>query len=112
MLAKRTEGRKIVVLMMVSLDGVMQSPSGPEEDASNGFRYGGWTAPYVDGALGDAIGKELSAPIDLLLGGKTYGIFAAYWPKQTGSIADPFNKAKNMSYRISPLTLPGKNQFL
>src|SRR5438270_13703809 len=86
--------RKIVVFTMVSLDGVMQAPGGSEEDPSGGFKYGGWTFPYVDESFGKIINEELSVPFDLLLGLKTYEIFAPYWPKQTGSIADPFNKAK------------------
>jgi dihydrofolate reductase len=85
--------RKIVVFMMVSLDGVMQAPGGPEEDTSGGFKYGGWTAPYADESFGEVVNKELSVSFDLLLGRKTYEIWAAYWPKQTGPIADPFNKA-------------------
>jgi dihydrofolate reductase len=84
--------RKIVVFTMVSLDGVMQSPGGPDEDTSDGFQYGGWTAPYSDESFGKIINEELSEPFDMLLGRKTYEIFAAYWPKQTGLIADPFNK--------------------
>ena len=79
---------------MVTLDGVMQAPGNPQEDTSGGFKYGGWTAPFVDEEFGAIINKELSVPFDLLLGRKTYDIFAAYWPKQTGPIADPFNKAK------------------
>ena len=70
--------RKIVVLTMVSLDGVMQAPGGPEEDTTGGFNYGGWTVPYVDESLGNIINEELSVPFDLLLGMKTYEIFAAY----------------------------------
>jgi dihydrofolate reductase len=85
--------RKIVVITMLTLDGVMQSPSAPEEDASSGFKYGGWTFPYVDASFGDVMDEELSVPIDLLLGKKTYEIFAGYWPKQTGVIADAFNRA-------------------
>ena len=64
--------RKIVVFSMVSLDGVMQAPGGPEEDTSGDFKYGGWTAPYGDEAMGKIIGEELSVPFDLLLGRKTY----------------------------------------
>jgi len=80
---------------MVTLDGVMQAPGGPEEDASGGFKYGGWTAPYSwDTSFGEMLGKEFSVPFDLLLGRKTYEIFAAYWPKFEGAIANPFNKAK------------------
>src|SRR6266436_9409070 len=86
--------RKIVVFMMLSLDGVMQAPGGPEEDTSGGFKYGGWTAPYADESFGKILRSELSVPFDLLLGRKTYEIWNAYWPKQTGFIADPFNKAK------------------
>ncbi len=73
--------RKIVVFMMVSLDGVMQAPGGPEEDDSGGFEYGGWTAPYGDESFGDILKKELSVPFDLLLGRKTYDIWAAFWPQ-------------------------------
>src|SRR6185295_7305848 len=85
--------RRIVVFMMVTLDGVMQAPGGPEEDTSGGFTYGGWTAPYSDEASEEILKKELSVPFDLLLGRRTYDIWKAYWPKQTGFIADPFNKA-------------------
>jgi dihydrofolate reductase len=85
--------RKIEVLTMVSLDGVMQAPGGPDEDTSGDFKYGGWTFPYADESFGPIINAELSVPFDLLLGRKTYEIFAAYWPKQTGAIADPFNKS-------------------
>jgi dihydrofolate reductase len=86
--------RKIVVFMMVSLDGVMQAPGGPEEDTSGDFKYGGWTAPYSDESMSKILNEELSVPFDLLLGRKTYEIWKDYWPKQTGFIADPFNKAK------------------
>jgi dihydrofolate reductase len=86
--------RKIVVFTMISLDGVMQAPGGPEEDTSGNFNYGGWTVPYVEESFSHIINKELSVPFDLLLGRKTYEIFASYWPKHTGTIADPFNKAK------------------
>jgi dihydrofolate reductase len=85
--------RKIVVFSMVSLDGVMQAPGDSKEDASEGFKYGGWTAPYADESFDPIFKKELSGPFDLLLGRKTYQIFAAYWPQQTGMVAGPFNKA-------------------
>jgi len=87
--------RKIVVLSFVSLDGVMQAPGGPEEDASEGFKYGGWTVPYWDDFSGQIMGEQMSMPFDLLLGRKTYDIFAGYWPKQDpdGPVAAPFNKA-------------------
>ena len=85
--------RKIVVLSFISLDGVMQAPGGSEEDTSGGFQYGGWTVPFSDEFSGGLLVKQMSVPYDLLLGRKTYDIFAGYWPQQTGSIADPFNKA-------------------
>jgi dihydrofolate reductase len=85
--------RKIVVISMISLDGVMQGPGGPEEDTSGGFKLGGWTWPYSDEFSRKVYEKEFSGEYDLLLGQKTYDIWKAYWPKQKGTIADPFNKA-------------------
>jgi dihydrofolate reductase len=77
--------RNIIVQEFITLDGVMQAPGGPEEDTSGGFKYGGWTAPYFSEA--DAQANELMqkwmAPTDLLLGRKTFDIFAAYWPTHT-----------------------------
>lgn len=84
--------RKIVVLSFVSLDGVMQAPGGPDEDTSGDFKYGGWSFPYSDEFSGNLMTEQMSMPFELLLGRKTYDIFAAYWPKQTGQVADPFNK--------------------
>lgn len=78
---------------MVTIDGVMESPSAPNEGASPDFKYGGWTVPYADGSLSKVIDKELSESVDLLLGRKTYDIFASYWPHQTGAIAQVFNAA-------------------
>src|SRR6185436_5031032 len=72
--------RKITVLSMITLDGVMQAPGGPEEDKSNGFKYGGWTAPYSDEVGNNIVRKELSQPTDYLLGRKTFEIWEAYWP--------------------------------
>jgi dihydrofolate reductase len=71
--------RKITVLSMITLDGVMQAPGGPEEDTSHGFKYGGWVAPYNDEAS-DKVMEKLLKPADLLLGRKTFEIFASYWP--------------------------------
>jgi dihydrofolate reductase len=87
--------RKIVVLSFISLDGVMQAPGGPGEDTSGGFEYGGWTVPYSDEFSGKLMSEQMSMPFDLLLGRKTYDIFAGYWPKQDpeGFVAKPFNKA-------------------
>ncbi|MCU7502976.1 MAG: dihydrofolate reductase [Ignavibacteria bacterium] len=72
--------RKIIVLSMITLDGVMQAPGGPEEDTSGGFEYGGWSAPYADEASGKLMEKQMQ-PADLLLGRKTFEIFASYWPE-------------------------------
>ncbi len=72
--------RKIIVLEFISLDGVMQAPGEPEEDTSNGFKYGGWSAPYSDEVGGKVMQKQMK-PADLLLGRKTFDIFASYWPK-------------------------------
>lgn len=72
--------RKITVLSMITLDGVLQAPGGPEEDKSGGFKYGGWVAPYDDEVYGKIVEKELK-PADYLLGRKTFDIWAPYWPK-------------------------------
>lgn len=99
--------RKIVVLSFVSLDGVMQAPGGPEEDTSGGFKYGGWTFPYFDETMGEVMTQQMKPPFDLLLGRKTYDIFAAYWPKQDPtSLGAPFNKATKyvVSHSLPKLT--------
>ncbi|MBD8490172.1 dihydrofolate reductase family protein [Echinicola sp. CAU 1574] len=72
--------RKIIVLSMVTLDGVIQGPGGPEEDLADGFDFGGWVAPYGDKAYDDAVGKELAAKVDYLLGRLTFEIWENYWP--------------------------------
>ncbi|MFT3679913.1 MAG: dihydrofolate reductase family protein [Ferruginibacter sp.] len=72
--------RKIIVLSMITLDGVMQAPGGPKEDTAGGFKYGGWVAPYGDEAYNKVVQKELQ-PADYLLGRKTFEIWAAYWPE-------------------------------
>ncbi len=72
--------RKIIVLTFVTLDGVMQAPGGPDEDTSSGFPYGGWTVPYFDEFLGQVMTEQMAQPFDLLLGRKTFEIFASYWP--------------------------------
>jgi dihydrofolate reductase len=89
--------RKLVVLSFITLDGVMQAPGGPEEDPTGGFKHGGWVAGYFDDFLGKVMDGQMSEPFDLLLGRKTYEIFAAYWPyRKTDEnlIAAGFNKAK------------------
>lgn len=73
-------GRKVIVISMITLDGVMQAPGGPEEDTSSGFRYGGWVAPYAEANSSEIFEKQMK-PADLLLGRKTFEIFASYWPE-------------------------------
>ena len=72
--------RKVIVLEHISLDGVIQAPGGPDEDTSGGFAYGGWIAPYADPMLGTALSRQMNLPFDLLLGRKTFEIWAPYWP--------------------------------
>ena len=72
--------RKLIVTTFLTLDGVMQAPGGPEEDDSGGFAHGGWSVNYWDDLMGEAKSEEMSGPFDLLLGRRTYEIFAAYWP--------------------------------
>ena len=86
--------RKLIVLEHISLDGVIQAPGGPDEDTSDGFAYGGWAAPYHDHdeAIETALNKMLNMPLDLLLGRKTFDIWAAFWP-QHGDIWPGANTA-------------------
>jgi dihydrofolate reductase len=89
--------RKLVVLSFITLDGVMQAPGGPEEDPTGGFKYGGWVFPYFDDFLGKVMDRQMGHPFDLLLGRKTYEIFAAYWPyvkTDKDPIAAGINSAK------------------
>jgi dihydrofolate reductase len=73
--------RKVIVLEHISLDGIIQAPGGPDEDTSGGFAYGGWISPYSDPILGTALRRQMNLPFDLLLGRKTYDIWAPYWPQ-------------------------------
>ena len=88
--------RKLIVAEHISLDGVIQSPGAPKEDPSGEFRLGGWIVPYADEAIGHALQDLFSQPFELLLGRRTYEIFAAYWPhvradSDSRAIADLFN---------------------
>src|SRR5207302_10453521 len=87
--------RRIIVGAMVSLDGVMQSPGGPTEDPTKGFKFGGWQLPYHDQAGGEELQRVFEEKFDLLLGRKTYEVFAGYWPyAPDGWIAKLFNEIK------------------
>ncbi len=72
--------RKVIVLEHISLDGVIQGPGGPDEDTSGGFTYGGWISRHSDPVLGKLLRRQMGLPFDLLLGRKTYDIWAPYWP--------------------------------
>src|SRR6266545_5998983 len=96
--------RKVIVGAFVSMDGVMQAPGGPREDPTKGFKFGGWVTPYFDREFGEEVDRVFEEKCDLLLGRKTYEIFAAYWPyydedAPDGSIAKLFNEIKK--YAVS-----------
>src|SRR5258707_13109416 len=87
--------RKVIVGAMVSMDGVMQAPGGPSEDPTKGFKFGGWEMPYSDQEFGEELHRVFKEKFDLLLGRKTYEIFAGYWPYAPhGRIAKLFNEVK------------------
>jgi len=87
--------RKLVVNTFVTLDGVMQAPGGPEEDKDEDFKYGGWSFNYWDDQMGKTMDELMKQPFDLLLGRKTYGIFAAHWPRiENDPTADKLNSIK------------------
>lgn len=94
--------RKVIVLTFITLDGVMQAPGGPEEDPTSGFTSGGWTVPYFDDFLGKTMTEQMSRPFDLLLGRKTYEIFAAYWPHHNDEGAG-INKATKYVASHAPM---------
>ena len=99
--------RKLVVLTFVSLDGVMQAPGGKGEDPSGGFDLEGWTVPYFDEMLGEEMGKQMGQPFDLLLGKKTYDIFASYWPEHPEE-GDGINKATKYVVSDEPVNTDWK----
>ncbi len=87
--------RKLIVSTFVTLDGVMQAPGGPEEDLTGGFTHGGWTVNYWDDMMGQVMGGYMATPFELLLGRKTYEIFAAHWPNiKDDPAADKLNSAR------------------
>ncbi len=86
--------RKLIVLTFLTLDGVMQAPGGPEEDTDGNFTHGGWSVGYWDNVMDEVMGEQMGHPFDLVLGRKTYEIFAGYWPTSTEDGAEELNKAK------------------
>jgi dihydrofolate reductase len=85
--------RELIVKTFLTLDGVMQAPGGPEEDRSGGFEHGGWSFGYWDEQMQQVMGEPMSKPFDLVLGRKTYEIFAAHWPHVDDPGAEPLNTA-------------------
>ncbi len=107
--------RRIIVATFVSLDRIMQGPGGPHEDPSGGFKLGGWTVPYFDGALGASLGEIFGRPFDLLLGRKTYDVFAGHWPYVTDPndpIAGVFNRVTKYVASRSKSQLTWQNSQL
>jgi dihydrofolate reductase len=107
--------RKIIVATFTSLDGIMQAPGGPQEDPTGSFTFGGWVAPHFDEKLGAAMGEIFGRPFDLLLGRKTYEIFAAHWPYVTDPndpIAGLFNRITKYVASRSDLELAWQNSQL
>lgn len=105
--------RKIIVQEFITLDGVMQAPGGPEEDASSNFKYGGWTAPYfreADDAAGEFMQNWMQST-DILLGRKTYEIFATYWPEHS-DMWPGINDVTKYVVSDSPMDLAWQNSEL
>jgi dihydrofolate reductase len=105
--------RKLIVSTFLTLDGVMQAPGGPGEDDSGGFAHGGWSVNYWDEKMGEVMGKATSVPFDLVLGRKTYDIFAAHWPHASEEEgAKPLNDATKYVASRSRPTLEWSNSVL
>ena len=105
--------RKLVVLSFVTLDGVMQAPGGPNEDTSGNFKHGGWVAGYWDGVMEKVMDEQMRSPYDLLLGRKTYELFAAHWPNaKDDPFADRLNTAKKYVVSTKPRKLDWNNSTL
>ena len=106
--------RKIVTTTFVTLDGVMQAPGGPEEDPTGGFAEGGWSFGYWDGVMGAFMTELMGRPFELLLGRKTYDIFAAHWPNAKGdaAVAQPFNRTRKHVVSRHPKVLAWENSTL
>ena len=104
--------RKLIVLSFITLDGVMQAPGGPQEDTSDGFKYGGWTVPHSDDFSDKVMGEQMSRPFNLLLGRKTYDIWAGYWPHHENNWPGVNSAIKYVASRNSSLKLDWSNSVL
>jgi len=94
------------------MDGVLQAPGGPEEDRTNGFKWGGWQFPHSDEVTNKALARIMSNPFDLLLGRRTYEIFAAYWPYKDDEIGEKFNRINKYVVATTPVDISWKNSIL
>src|SRR3954449_1734901 len=105
--------RELIVNAFVTLDGVMQAPGGPEEDPDGGFEHGGWSFGYWDEAMQNAMGELMGNPFDMVLGRKTYEIFAAFWPNSNDPGAEPLNRAtKHVASTTLKDPLDWENSYL
>lgn len=106
--------RKIITTTFVSLDGVMQAPGAPDEDRDGGFDQGGWSFGYWDDMTGGIMNGFMKLPFELLLGRRTYDIFAAYWPtaKKDENVAKPFNSTRKYVVSHGQPSLPWHNSAL
>jgi dihydrofolate reductase len=102
--------KKIIAITQVTVDGVMQSPGGPDEDPRNGFTHGGWAMHFRDDTGRQAVGETIAGEFDMLLGRRTYQIFAGYWPNQGDNpIGKAFNRATKYVVTRSLTQLDWKN---
>jgi dihydrofolate reductase len=104
--------RNLVVNTFASLDGIMQAPGGPEEDPTGGFEHGGWSVPFWDEQMGKDMGEFMGKPFDLVLGRKTYEIFAAHWPHTDEPGAAEINRATKYVASRTLTTLDWENSQL
>jgi len=93
--------RPLIVNAFMTLDGVMQAPGGPEEDPSGGFTQGGWSVTYWDDVMGQKMGESFRRPFDLLLGRKTYEIFAAHWPHASSCTSSGSARTSSVASGVS-----------
>jgi dihydrofolate reductase len=107
-----TTMRKIIVPNFLTMDGVLQAPGGREEDSSNEFKWGGWQIPFWGEKMKNDPEKIMSIPFDLLLGRRTYEIFAAYWPYQNDTIGEIFNRINKYVVATTPIDMSWKNSVL
>ncbi|HEX2627506.1 MAG TPA: dihydrofolate reductase family protein [Chitinophagaceae bacterium] len=104
--------RKIIVATFMTMDGVLQAPGGENEDPTNGFKWGGWQFGYPDEAVDNVLGKIFEKQFDLLLGRRTYEIFAAYWPYNNDAIGELFNRINKYVVATTPIDTSWKNTVL